>query len=301
MHASVLRYFTEVARSGSIRKAAQRLYVASSAVNRQILRLEDELGCELFDRLSTGMRLNAAGRLVLQHVDTTLNDFQLLRTELDALRGERSGHIQLVAMDSLFNRILPDVVTEFGRDYPAVTTGLIAQSPSDIPTTVVSGQADIGIAFIHHPPPGVDVLFTASFPMGVVMAPAHPLASHYALSYEDCHDQPFLLSHLRWPIYSTLAPAFAEFWDGLQPVMVSNVSAVIKQAVMAGRGLAFFTRLGFLDEITQGQVVWRPLADPDINRMKVALIVRNHHKPSHVEKAFLDVLVNYLRRVESTT
>ncbi|HET9205716.1 MAG TPA: LysR family transcriptional regulator, partial [Burkholderiaceae bacterium] len=74
MHASILKYFVEVARSGSIRKAAQNLYVASSAINRQIRKLEEELGTELFDRLPSGMRLNAAGERVLQHVRGTLHD-----------------------------------------------------------------------------------------------------------------------------------------------------------------------------------------------------------------------------------
>jgi DNA-binding transcriptional LysR family regulator len=300
MHASVLRYFVEVARSGSIRKAAQHLFVASSAVNRQILQLEGELGCELFDRLPGGMRLNAAGRLVLQHAQSTLNDFQLLRTDLDALRGERTGHIDLVAMDSLFTRILPDAVAEFAHDYPAVTFTLLAMPPADIPAAVVDGKADIGIAFMDQKPPGLDVAFTAKFPIGVLMAPDHPLARRYELSYADLRGQPFLLAHSRWPLYSTMAPAFAEFWDSLSPVMVSNVSPVIKQAVLAGRGLSFFTKLGFLDEVADGRAVWRPLADPAINRMKLALATRRNHKLSLVQKAFIAVLEAHLRRAESS-
>ena len=101
MHAVVLKYFLEVARHGSIRKAAQNLFVASSAVNRQILRLEEELGTELFDRVPSGMRLNAAGERLQQHVRGTLHDFHLMRTELDALKGERKGHVSVAAMDSL--------------------------------------------------------------------------------------------------------------------------------------------------------------------------------------------------------
>lgn len=299
MHSSVLRYFLEVARSGSIRKAAQRLFVASSAVNRQILQLEAELGCELFDRLPNGTRLNAAGRLVQQHVQNTLNDFELLRTELDALKGERTGHIQLVAMDSLFNRVLPEALAEFGRDYPAVTHTLLAQSPSEVPALLAEGEADIGIAFIHQAPPGTEVCHAAALPIGVVMTPDHPLARQHELSYDDLRGQPFMLSHARWPIYSTLAPAYAEFWDSLQPVLVSNVSPLIKQAVLAGRGLGFFTRLGFLDEIAQGRVAWRPLADPAVRRLKVAILVRKQHKLSLVHRAFIDELIRQLRRLES--
>jgi len=300
MHASVLRYFIEVARSGSIRKAAQRLFVASSAVNRQILLLEAELGCELFDRLPTGMRPNAAGRLVLQHAQSTMDGFGHLRADLDELRGERRGHIQIVAMDSLFNRVLPDVLAAFTRDFPAVRTTLLALPPTEIPATIAEGRADLGVAFVHRDPPGLEVHYSAALPVGVVMAAGHPLASRFDLSYADCRGQPFLLSHMRWPIYSTLAPAFAEFWDSLEPVMVSNISPMIKQAVIEGRGLAFFTRLGFLDEIVDGRVVWRPLADPDINRMRVAILLRRNHKPTLVQKAFIDALVRQLRIAETT-
>jgi DNA-binding transcriptional LysR family regulator len=60
-----IRYFDEVARQGSIRKAADRLNVAPSAVNRQILKLEDELGAPLFERLPRGLRLTAAGEILI--------------------------------------------------------------------------------------------------------------------------------------------------------------------------------------------------------------------------------------------
>ena len=118
MHASVLKYFVEVARCGSIRKAAQNLYVASSAVNRQILKLEAEMGTDLFDRLPNGIRLNAAGERMLQHIRATLNDFHLMRGELDELKDERTGHVSVAAMDSLFVDLLPAAVEEFSDSTP---------------------------------------------------------------------------------------------------------------------------------------------------------------------------------------
>ena len=81
MHASILKYFIEVAQCGSVRKASERLYVAASAVNRQIHKLEDELGVELFDRMPNGLRLNPAGERLLKHAQETLHQFQVMRTE----------------------------------------------------------------------------------------------------------------------------------------------------------------------------------------------------------------------------
>ena len=122
-HASVLRYFVEVARCGSVRRASEKLYVAASAVNRQILKLEDELGTELFDRIPNGMRLNAAGERLLRHVQTTLHDF-VTRSELDALKGDRTGHVKVASMDSLFVDLLPSAIEEH-RALPHVTQDFV--------------------------------------------------------------------------------------------------------------------------------------------------------------------------------
>ena len=299
MHASVLRYFLEVARCGSIRKAAQRLFVASSAVNRKILQLEQELGTELFDRLPTGMRLNAAGESVLRHVRTTLHDFELLRSELDAQKGERTGHIAVVAMDSLFVDVLPATVEAFMEEYPAVTFTLLAMSPTEVPAKVAGGDADIGICFVTRAPQGTEIVASAAFPIGVVMAPSHPLASRAQIRYEDCRGYPFLLSHGRWPIYDTLAPAFAEFWDSIEPRLSSNASPLLKRSVIAGRGIAFFSRLGFMREIATGEAVWRPLDDPAINQLRAGIIVGRGRRPSLVERTFLDRLVRQLKDIEA--
>jgi len=299
MHASVLRYFLEVARSGSIRKAAQRLFVAASAVNRQILALEEELGVELFDRLPTGMRLNAAGEVVLRHVRTTLHDFELLRSELDAQKGERTGHVSVVAMDSLFVDVLPAAVDEFSAEFPAVTFTLLAMSPSEVPAKVAAGEADIGVCFVTRAPAGTELVASAAMPIGVVMATSHPLAGHLQIRYDDCRGYPFLLSHGRWPIYDTLAPAFADFWDSIEPRISSNASPLLKRGVVAGRGIAFFSRLGFLREIASGEAVWRPLEDPAINKLRVGILVGRKRELPFVVRAFEDRLVRALAALEA--
>ena len=72
LHSRKLQYIDEIARCGSIRKAAQRLNVASSAVNRQILALEEEFGAPLFERLPRGLRLTAAGEMCVEHIREVL-------------------------------------------------------------------------------------------------------------------------------------------------------------------------------------------------------------------------------------
>ena len=70
-HSVAVTYFDMVRRCESIREAARRLNVASSAVNRQILKLEDDIGAPLFDRLNSGLRLTPAGELFARHIGST--------------------------------------------------------------------------------------------------------------------------------------------------------------------------------------------------------------------------------------
>jgi DNA-binding transcriptional LysR family regulator len=96
LHSRKLLYMHEIARCGSIRKAAARLNVASSAINRQILALEEEMGAPLFERLPRGLRLTAAGELCIEHI-RDVRKLPILMVTHDAAEAERIG-TRIVAM-----------------------------------------------------------------------------------------------------------------------------------------------------------------------------------------------------------
>ncbi len=298
MHASVLKYFLEVARSGSVRKASENLYVASSAVNRQILKLEEELGLELFDRLPGGMRLNAAGERLLKHVQGTLHDFQVTRADLHALKGERTGHIKIVAMDSLFEDFLPAAVEEFVDLFPAVTYTVISMAPMDVPANVLSGQADAGLTFVSKLPVGVQTAASVALPLGVMMAPGHPLATQESVSLADCLGQPLLRSLGQTPISTSMCPEFGEFWDQLEFTATCNWTPMVKRLIVAGRGIAFFSKIAFIDELTRGEVVWRPFDLPALRELKVGIVVPAHRELPSVTLNFIGRMARRLKQME---
>lgn len=298
MHAVVLKYFLEVARHGSVRKAAQNLFVASSAVNRQILRLEEELGTELFDRVPSGMRLNAAGERLRRHVNGTLHDYHLMRSELDALKGERKGHVSVVAMDSLLIDFLPAAVEEFSSAYPAVRYSIMSAVPSDVPERVAAGDSDIGICYLGKLPSALQVVAKAPFPPGVVMAPSHPLARHASLKFDDCRGHAFIQLTKISPIHAVVLPEFADYWDELEPAISCNSTVMAKRMIVAGRGISFFSQIGFIDELDRGEVVWRPLDNEAINAIQVGILVPSHRSLSHVTEQFLERLVRRLKQLE---
>jgi len=301
MHAVVLKYFLEVARHGSIRKAAQNLFVASSAVNRQILRLEEELGTELFDRVPSGMRLNIAGERLRRHISGTLHEYHLMRTELDALKGERKGHVSVAAMDSLLIDFLPAAVEEFSSSYPAVRYSILSAMPSDVPDRVASGDSDIGICYLGKLPNALEVIVKAPFPPGVVMAPSHPLARKTSVGFDDCRGHAFIQISRISPIHALVQPEFSRFWEELVPSISCNSTTMAKRMIVAGRGISFFSKIGFMDELDRGDVVWRPLANKAINQIAVGIVIPSHRNLSHVTRQFLERITRRLKQLEAAS
>jgi DNA-binding transcriptional LysR family regulator len=177
LHARILTYLDEVARSGSIRKAAARLNVASTAINRQIIALEEEIGQRLFDRIPRRLRLTAAGEVLIEHVRDTLKAFERTKARLDALKGARHGQILLATTVGFAGGPMPKIVYDFGRKHPNVRILVRGMFTDAIPNAILSGDFSLGLAFNLDPNPGLRTLLKFEIPFGAVVAPSHPLAN----------------------------------------------------------------------------------------------------------------------------
>jgi DNA-binding transcriptional LysR family regulator len=78
-----LRYFSAIARHGSIREAAEELHIAQSALSRQIQKLEEDFGVPLFQRHARGVKLTSAGEIFLRHAQTNLRQIERVRDRID--------------------------------------------------------------------------------------------------------------------------------------------------------------------------------------------------------------------------
>lgn len=300
LHAAALFYFREVARAGSIRKASAALNVAASALNRQILILEADLGTPLFDRLPGGMRLTVAGDLLLRHVVDTLHDFDRTRAAIDDLRAARSGHIAIAAVDSLLVDFLPRAIERFRLDFPAVTYAVNAAAPPDVPALVAAGDIDMGFTFVGQISGAVRYLTEVSAPIGVVMRSDHPLANQLQIEFEDLARYPLLTQTGPLPRGADIDARFAAFKAETGARITSNSIQMLKLCILLNMGVALFTRLGFLHEIETGQVAWRPINSPGINALRIGLVLPAHRDLSPPAAQFARQLADDINRLAAT-
>ena len=159
LHSRLLSYLDEVARLGSMRKASARLNVASSAINRQILALEAELGTPLFLRLPRKLMLTTAGEIMIRHVRQTLKDMERVQRRIEELKGLRRGEITLAIMSGLAANMVPRIAVDFRRNSPRVKLTLrLLPTGTDIMAAVATGEADLGLGFDFPRDPALRVV-----------------------------------------------------------------------------------------------------------------------------------------------
>ena len=280
MHAAVLRYFEAVAEEGSIRRASERLHISPSAVDRQILKLEDYFGTPLFERRPNGMRLTDAGQLVLRHSRDTLHDFARLRGDIDNLRGVVSGQVTITTLDSLTVHFLPEAMARFVAAHPAVQIRVVALDPVETMHSVAQGHADLGLTFSPARRRGVSLLADVPSPMCAIMAPDHELAARSSVTLDECGAFRLLYQDHSGSMQPFFGAEMDAFKSAHQPLVVSNTLAVLKRLLLRGVGVAFYTRLGFTEELAGGRLVAVPLEDERLSTLRLCLIAPSDRLPT---------------------
>ncbi len=144
------RVFYTVAKSGSLTKAAEELYISQPAVSRSIKQLETQLGVSLFTRTHRGMKLSAqGGKLIFGEVEQALNLLEGAENRLEEVKKSATGVLRIGASDTIFEYFLADKIVDFHERFPAVKIDLVADFT---PSTIAKLKADeCDVAFVNLP------------------------------------------------------------------------------------------------------------------------------------------------------
>jgi len=254
-----IEYFEAVRRFGSIREAARRLDVAASAINRQILKFEQDGGVPLFERLPEGMKLTPGGEIFARHAIAVLQDEQRLASEMDALRGLRRGEVTVIAAESLNTDFLPRLIGQMAAKYPGVTLRVRTAGSNQIPAALIAGDADLGLAFSLAAQAALTRVAVASFRLGAVMRPDHPLANLPQVSFPSCLAYPVILPSPELSLHTILDRPLRRFRGKVD--MRAEVSSLelMRNLTVELNAISFQASMGLEGDIAAGRLCHIPL------------------------------------------
>jgi DNA-binding transcriptional LysR family regulator len=258
----LLVYLDAVARHGSIRKAADALNVAPSALNRQVLDLEQDLGSALFERLPRGVRLTAAGEVFLAYARQAISELKAVESEVEQLRGLVRGQVGIAAVESVAGELLPSAIMQFQAAHPNVRFHVRIGVPEEVIAAVVADQVDLILT--HHPPPrkSVPIAAVAEQALCALMACDHPLAGRRELRLRDCLAYPLALGDITLAGRSLIEQVLAQASFDLEPRLISNSVETMKAFARLNRGVCFQFRKPGNALVPPGDMIALPLVDP---------------------------------------
>jgi DNA-binding transcriptional LysR family regulator len=259
-----LRYFVEIAECGSFSAAAERLYIAQSALSRQIKELETQLGTALFERTARQPRLTAAGQAFLGRARRLLTDLdkaeQLVREVGQGLRGSlRLNHSSTVP---LTGRLLERLGGYLDAN-PGVTLEIAQQSSEAQLQDIAEGRLEIGLLRLpvlrQHEEVSLHELFTE--PLLLAVAADHRLSSARSVRLEHLREERFIsIPHRQRGGLSYLSASLcmnAGFFP--QAAQVVSRKTTQLQLIQAGFGVALLPQS--MREIAPASVCFVPLAE----------------------------------------
>ncbi|MFD2753248.1 LysR family transcriptional regulator [Comamonas terrae] len=256
------RCFDEVARRGSVRKASATLHLTAAAVNQQILNLEAQVGLPLFDRLPRGMQLTAAGEIVLAAVRRSQRDFDNALAQVEDLQALRRGHVSVGVSHATAEYLVPQVIAAMHGRYPDISFSVRAGIGEELLRGVAQGEIDVAYCLRRTPPAGVEEMRSWPLPLGVVMAPDHPLRTRpRLLRLRDCLAYPLILMAPDMELRSMLERLDGGALGQTRPLVETSSVPMARRLVARSGALGFMVPDNVAEDVAAGRLVWRALHD----------------------------------------
>jgi DNA-binding transcriptional LysR family regulator len=270
-HLRILRYVDEVARTGSIRKAADHLNVTASAVNRRIMDLEEDLGAKLFERRPRGVRLTAAGEVFVHYLREQDGGVERMKSQIEELRGLRRGTVRIACSQALALDFLPREIANFRTRHPLVSFAVKVLDHEQAIGALAAYEVDLVLVF--RPPflANFQPLMSLEQRLVAVMSADHPLAGRPTVRLRDCADYPVALPERSLGGRQLLEEVSARSGLAFKLAAESNSFELLRGLVTHAKLISFQIRIGTLPDSNRLGLVARDIDDRDVPRANLVL------------------------------
>ena len=249
-----LRAFEAVARHLNFSRAAEELHLTQPAVSTLIRQLEGHAGLALFEQLGKKVYLTSAGERMLRHARAIIAELREAQDAMAQLKGITGGTLN-VAVISAGDYFFPRLLAEFLRRNAGVHINLAVYNRAELLQQLANNLTDLAV--MVRPPEEIDTINEsfAPHPYVIVASPGHALATQRRIPVAAVAQEPFVIRERGSDTWNSMREAFGSDFARLRIAMEIRSTETIKQAVMAGMGIAFLSAHTIGLEQRLGQLV----------------------------------------------
>ena len=237
-----LEAFLLLARSLNFTKSAEQMFLSQSAFSRQIIRLEEEIGCQLFKRTKRSVELTNYGKSFLVHAEIIVSEYNKSLINLNC-SAFRKGHLRLGLLNDLIDETFPKIIKDFTSSNPEVDVIYSDNSMSALVNNLLRDEIDCAYTLSHDAKnvPGISAFTVWSRPLHIAISCNHPLAEKTSLKIKDLAGTPFVIPTPDTYNFGVLHANYLCRNAGFEPnvvAMFSNINSLL-MLVSSNVGVAF--------------------------------------------------------------
>ena len=284
-----LRGFCQVARLGSVSRAAEALFLSQPAVTLQLQALERDLGQPLFERIGRRFSLTREGQVLYELARPLVEGLDGIDAEFRArLKGLQAGELHVAAGSSTILYLLPPLVQAFRERHPDVQLVLHNVTGKDGLGLLRADGCDLAVGSMLDVPADLAYAPVYSFDPMLIVPPDHPLATKTPLRLEDLSPYGLILPPRRLTTYRLVDLVFQQRRVPYTVALEVGGWEVIKQYVAMGLGISIVTGI-CLTEADRSRLVARSLAEYFPQR-SYGVVVRKGKYLGPQARAFVDLI-----------
>jgi len=282
--------FLEVARRGSVSRAAESLFITQPTLTARLHGLERELDVKLFLRTPRGMRLTDAGRAWVPFAERAMRALVEGRDALEQVKAASAGHLTIGSALAVSTYILPDLLERFVASHPRVEVSVRTGHSEDVVELVLRDEVQLGLGrAINHP--DLDLRPFHREELVLVCAPDHPFVRRKSVTLPEVTNEKLIMFDRTSSYYEITQSAFVSSGVRLRRFMEMDSIEAAKKMVERGLGVALLPKTSVAREVeaaTMSRVRLR--GAPHMYNHIAAFRRRDAGKPEGVVAAFMSLL-----------
>jgi DNA-binding transcriptional LysR family regulator len=284
--------FYHVAKLKSFTRAAEATYRTQSALTQQVKSLEEELECQLLERIGKRkINLTPFGERFFRFSESLLQEYERLIGDIEEHKGLKKGRLKVAAPFTTLYHLLPDFIRKYNRKFPWVELSLFDRSQKEVVELVKGGDVDLGFALESSIPADLNRRRWKKVEPVLLTSTGHPLAREKKVSLEKIARYPLILppKSSDFKHRNRLEELFREYNLNYFVIMESSNVELSSLYVEMGLGVSFASVVRVLP-VFKKRKIEVVLLDHYLEAEHICLTTRRDKKMFSFQEAFLDVL-----------
>ena len=277
-----LKLIREVARTKSLSKAKDNLYLSQSALSHQLKEVEGQLGTQLFHRVNKQLILSTAGKMVLDSAEKVLTELERTEHSIKKYVSGQSGTIRLATQCYTCYHWLPSLLKDFKREFPNVEIEILHKNDADVEKQIINGEIDIAVVYEAAGYDKLEYQELFQDEMYALVPRDHEWTKRQYLEASDFEGQQVIIHS--FPLESVTLFTQVLIPERVQPknVIQVQVTEAIIEMVKAGLGVNVMAKWIAEPYLKDGEIALVPVTKRGISRMWNVVRLKQETPPQYL-------------------